>query len=200
MIVLDLDKNKPAMVLDLTKELPLLKNLRGTLGWDPHPLYQNDVNKGYDLDIFLFGTNSAGKVKDQKNIAYFNENFKHHYSGAYSVPVDNQTGTDVDGEDDEYFLATLEKMPADIDQLHVYVFIHQAEERGQNFGMVSNARFDIVDEDTGKTVVRYQVTTEFKDETALHVATIARNKGGWEIRPVGVGVVAGPNEVLSAYL
>lgn len=192
--MLDLDKNQPAMTLDLTKELPLLKLIRGTLEWDPHPLYASSVSQGYDLDIFLFGTNSAGKITDPANVVYFKN--KHHRSGAYAVPVDNQTG---EGDDDEYFEAELEKMPADIDQLHVYVFIHQAQERNQSFGKVANTRFDISNAETGEVAVRYQVTQQFKDETCLHVATIARNGSGWEVRPEGTGGCFGPNDVLKLY-
>lgn len=194
--MLDLDKNQPAMVLDLTKQMPELKKLRGTLGWDPHPLFANSVTQGYDLDIFLIATNAQGKVASAADVIYFNN--KHHASGALSVPQDNQTG---EGEgEDEFFLAELDKIPANIAQVHVYVFIHQASSRGQNFGMVANTRFDLVNEDTGETAVRYQVTQEFSNETALHVATIARNANGWEIQPQGVGGTFDPNEVLLAYV
>lgn len=203
MIVLDLDKNKPAMVLNLTKDLPSVKKLKGILAWDPHPLHGASVTEGYDLDIFLFGTNAAGKVFRQEDIMFFGN--KAHTSGGYSVPVDNQTGV---GEDDEYFMADLDRIPADIGELHVWVFIHEAAKRGQNFGMVANTRFDIKDVEAPKkadgsdadAVVRYQVTQQFSNETCLHVAIIARSGSGWEIRPVGTGGVFDPNEVLAAYL
>lgn len=201
--MLDLDKNKPAMILDLTKELPTLKQLKGVLAWDPHPLYAASVTDGYDLDIFLFGANAAGKVFRQEDVVYFHN--KEHKSLSYSVPVDNQTG---EGDDDEFFLATLDKIPADIAELHVWVFIHEALKRGQNFGMVANTRFDIHNVDAPKKadgtdadpVIRYKVTQQFSSETCLHVAVIARTTTGWEIRPVGTGGVFNPNEVLNAYL
>lgn len=206
MIVLDLDKNEPAMVLDLTKDLPELKRLRGSLSWDPHPLFGASATEGYDLDIFLFGTAADGKIKSGADVVYFKN--KVHMSGSYSVPVDNQTGTDVAGEEeDEYFLAELAKIPASIDQLHIYVFIHQADIRGQHFGMVANARFELHDEDAPAKAdgskadpkVRYQISQQANGNTALHVATIARNGAGWEVRPVGDSAVAGPNDVLRVY-
>ncbi len=204
MIVLDLDKNKPAMVLNLAKEVPQLKKLRGTLGWDPHPLYGDSVSKGYDLDIFLLGVNAAKKITSVDNVVYFNN--KYHASGALSVPVDNQNGVnelDVNGneiEDDEYFLADLDNIPADLAEVHVYVFIHQAAERGQNFGMVKDTRFDMINEETGETLVRYQVTQQFSNETCLHVANLVRADGGWEVHPMGTGGTFDPNQVLQAYL
>lgn len=198
MLVLDLDKNQPAMVLDLAKALPMLKNLRGTLGWDPHPLFNASTTQGYDLDIFLIGTNAAGKVTSVADVIYFKNQF--HTSGALSVPVDNQTGVDDGSGEDEFFLAQLDNIPATIAQIHVYVFIHEAEKRGQHFGMVANTRFDITNEDTGEVVVRYQVTQNYSGQTALHVASIVRNAGGWEIHPVGDAGVFDPNQVLQAYV
>ena len=204
--MLDLDKNQPAMTLDLTKDLPKLLNIMGTLQWDAHPLHGTAGVADYDLDIFLFGTNALGKVFRQEDVMYFKN--KTHASGAYSVPVDNTNGVDTaDGEPDEYFLAHLEKFPADIHQLHVWVFIHDAVNRGQSFGKVANTRFDIRDADApakpdgtlADPVVRYQVNQEFQNETCLHVATIARTATGWEIRPEGNAGVFGPNEVLAAY-
>lgn len=193
MIVLDLDKNQPAMVLDLAK-VPDLKRIKGNLNWDPHPLYRDSVSQGYDLDFFLFGVGADGKIAGGGDVAYFKQ--KMHASGAYGVPVDNQTGG---GDDDEYFFTELDKMPANIDQLHVYVFIHEAAKRGQSFGMVANTQVDLSDADTGEVKVRYLINQQFTNETCLHVATIARANGGWEIRPIGDGAVADPNEVLSVY-
>lgn len=206
MMVLDLDKNQPAMILDLTKDLPDLKNILGSLQWDPHPLHGTAGVADYDLDIFLFGTDANGKVFRQEDIMYFKNKF--HKSGAYSVPVDNQNGVDTpDGDPDEYFMAHLDKFPADLHQLHVWVFIHDAVNRGQSFGKVANTRFDLYNADLPKNadgsmadpVVRYLVNQDFKNETCLHVATIARANGGWEIRPVGTAGVFNPNEVLGAY-
>lgn len=206
MMVLNLDKNEPAMILDLTKELPALKNIMGTLQWDPHPLHGTAGVADYDLDIFLFGTNALGKVFRQEDVMYFRN--KVHASGAYSVPVDNRNGVDTpDGDPDEYFMAHLDMFPADIHQLHVWVFIHDAVARNQSFGKVANTRFDLRDADAPQKpdgsmadpVVRYLVNQEFKDETCLHVATIARTANGWEVRPVGTAGVFNPNEVLAAY-
>lgn len=195
MIVLDLNKNEPASILNLTKELPDLKKLKGMLNWDPHPLHRACVENGYDLDIFLIATGADGKVKGAQDVIFFNN--KTHASGALSVPVDNQTG---EGDDDEFFIADLPLIPADINEVHVYVFIHEAARRGQNFGMIANTGFEIADADTGVVKVRYQVTQEFSSETALHVATIARNGAAWEIRPVGTGGNFDPNQVMSAYI
>lgn len=205
-MILDLDKNKPAMILDLTKELPQLVNLMGTLQWDPHPLHGTAGVSDYDLDIFLFGTNVAGKVTAPGDIVFFNN--KTHASGAYSVPVDNTNGVDTaDGEPDEYFLAALNEVPASLAELHVWVFIHDAVNRNQSFGKIANTRFDLRDADApakadgtfADPVVRYVINQEFKNETCLHVATIARKGTGWEIRPIGTAGVFDPNQVLAAY-
>lgn len=194
--MLDLDKDQPAMILDLTKDVPLLKNLKGVLNWDPHPMFADSVTKGYDLDIFIYCLNDQGKLTSAEDVVYFKN--KTHKSGAIAVPVDNQTGG---GDDDEFFTMKIDQLPADRNRYDIFVFIHQADVRGQNFGMVANTRFDLINDDTGVTEVRYQVTQQFSNETCLHVASIVRApNGNIEVQPVGKGGVAGPNDVVSAYL
>lgn len=196
MIVLDLDKNQTAMVLDLTKDVPALKKLRGELNWDPHPLFKDSVTQGYDLDIFIFCLNAHGKVDSAADVIYFKNKWNSNRS--IGVPVDNQTG---EGEDDEFFIMDLENIPADKNKFSIYVFIHDAAARGQNFGMVANTRFDLINDDTKSVEVRYQVTQQFSNETCLHVADVVRREDGhFEVQPIGAGAVAGPNDVVQLYV
>lgn len=197
MIVLDLDKDQPASFLDLTKDVPQLKKLRGELNWDPHPLHPASTESGFDLDIFIFCLNDQGKVTSAADVVYFKN--KHHASGAISVPVDNQTG---EGDDDEFFLMDLEALPAQYASFDVYIFIHEAAKRGQNFGMVANTRFDILDDETGNTEVRYLVTQQFSNETCLHAVSIVKDKvtGHITVQPVGTGAVLDPNQVVALYM
>lgn len=194
MIVLDLDKNQTAGILNLSKTANI-NFLKGVLNWDPHPLYKECVTNGYDLDIFLFALNSNGKITGAQDVIYFKN--KVGANGALAVPVDNQTG---EGDDDEFFTADLAKIPASISEVAVYVFIHEAEKRGQHFGMIADAGFELVDADTGETKVRYRVTQDFSGATALHVANIVRGADGWEVHPMGTSANADPNQVAAAYM
>ncbi len=197
MMLLDLDKNKPAMTLDLTKEVPQLKKLKGVLSWDPHPAYPADLAKGIDLDIFIYCLNYSQKVEAQGDIIYFKNKGT---GGPISVPVDNRTG-EGDSEDDEFFLADLENLPTNRYQFDVYVFIHDAANRGQTFGMISGAKFRLFDEVLNEELVRYSINQKFANETALHVGSIIRGDDGHiTFQPQGVAGAMNPNEVLQHYV
>lgn len=190
-IVLDLNKNAPANILNLSKALPMLKNLRGEMNWD-----EAVAGADADLDIFIFCLNDQGKITSGNDVIFFNN--KYSADGAISIPVDNTTGG---GEDDEHFTMALDKLSGQHCEWHIFMFIHKAEERGQNFGQIRNARFEILDGDTGESKVHYQVTQQFVHETALHVASVIRNASGeFEIHPVGIADSMNPNEVAAAYL
>lgn len=190
-IVLDLNKNAPANILNLTKDLPALKKLRGILNWDESVTSQN-----HDLDIFIFCLNEKGKITSGNDVVYFNN--KLSVDGAINVPIDNTTGA---GDDDEYFTLDTTLLGNTHCQWDIFVFIHEATARGQNFGVVKNAKFEIVDDETGESKVHYLVTQEFSTETALHVASVIRNKAGeYEIHPVGQAGEMDPNAVAGSYM
>lgn len=190
-IMLDLNKNAPANILNLTKTLPMLKKLRGEMNWD-----ESVAGADSDLDIFIFCLNSQGKITSGNDVIYFNNKFS--ADGAIAIPVDNTTGS---GDDDEFFSMDLDKLSPQHVEWHVYMFIHEAEARGQNFGAIRNARFELLNGDTGESMVHYQVTQTFQSETALHVASVIRNAAGeYEVHPVGEAGQMDPNEVAAAYM
>lgn len=197
MMLLDLDKNKPAMTLDLTKEVPQLKKLKGVLSWDPHPAYPADLANGIDLDIFIYCLNYSQKIEAASDVIYYNNKC---LGGPICVPVDNRTG-EGDSDEDEFFLADLENLPTNRYQFDIYVFIHDAVKRGQTFGMISGAKFRLFDEITGEELVRYSANQQFANETALHVGSIVRDPDGHiTFQPQGVAGNMNPNEVLQHYV
>lgn len=193
-IQLDLKKD-PAMLLDLKKEAPSLKRLKGTLNWEPHPVNANCKKSGFDLDIFIVSLNDQGKVTEGDDIVYFNN--KTNMNGSISVPVDNQTG---EGDDDEYFLIDIPTLRVDRVQHEVFVFLHEADLRKQNFGMISGASFDLFDDETGVKIVQYSLTQNYGQDTALHVGSLVKtNTGGYEFHPAGFGSQMSPQDVINAY-
>ena len=102
---------------------------------------------------------------------------------------DNLTG---EGEgDDEQIQVDLTKIPDSIDKIAFTVTIYEAEQRRQNFGQVSNAYIRIVDRDTNKELIRYDLGEDFSIETAIVVGEIYRHGGGWKFNAVGSGFQGG---------
>lgn len=189
MLMLDLNKD-PAMVLDLTKIAPSLVNLKGELNWDDHPLKTSQFK--FDLDIFAFVLNAQGKIEAATDVCFFNNKKVH----GIHIPRDNQDGQ---GDDDEEITINLPSVPATKNQIDICVFIHEHAKRGQTFSQIANAKFDLINQDTGEILARYTIS-QYANETALHVGSLIRNGSGWSFEPIGAAAVADPNQILQAYL
>ena len=159
------------------------------LGWDT-----NKYDGGYDFDldasVFMLGAN--GKLLRDDDFIFYNNTKSRN--GAVTHTGDNLTGGN-DG-DDEQIIIDLEKVPREIEKLAICVTIHEAEERRQNFGQVSNAYIRVVKmqdefDSDGETVLRFDLEEEFSIETALVVAEIYRRNGQWKFNAVASGYQGG---------
>lgn len=170
--------------IDLTKGNPSLKKIIIGLGWDT-----NKYAGGYDFDldasVFLVGEN--GKTNHDEDFIFYN-----NLEGRNKAVIhtgDNRTG--VGDGDDEQIIAEFAKMPADVDKIAVTVTIHEAVERGQNFGQVSNAYVRVLNEETNEEVLRYDLGEDFSIETAIVVCEIYRHGGEWKFNAIGSGFQGG---------
>ena len=170
--------------IDLTKGNPKLSKILVGLGWDT-----KKYDGGYDFDLdaaaFLLGKN--GHVQSDYDFVFYNN--LRHSSGAVQHMGDNLTGAG-DG-DDEQIRVDLSKIPADIDKVAFTVTIHEADTRKQNFGQVSNAFIRIVDESSGKELIRYDLGEDFSIETAVVVGELYRHSGEWKFNAIGSGFKGG---------
>lgn len=182
-----LNLTKTTMTLDLTKVAPSLIKVRGELSWGLHPVAGNN----FDLDIFTFST-AHGKIKDVPgDVVFFNN--KSAYNNAIVYPNDSR-----DGSATEEVIIELGKIPADKDNIELFVFIHEAIARNQDFSMIQRGSFKLFDEKDVE--LQSYSLQQFVNGTALHIGTLVRNGSGWGFQPMGESAVADPNQVLSAFL
>lgn len=170
--------------VDLTKGNPTLKHVLVGLGWDVN---RYDGGFAFDLDASAFLLGANGQIPNTDAFIFYG-NLKHP-SGAVEHMGDNLTG-EGDG-DDEQILVDLTKIPDSIEKIAFTVTIYEAEERRQNFGQVDNSFIRIVDNDTGKELIRYDLGEDFSIETAIVVGEIYRHGGGWKFNAVGSGFQGG---------
>lgn len=170
--------------VDLTKGNPTLKHVLVGLGWDVN---RYDGGFAFDLDASAFLLGANGQTPNTDAFIFYG-NLKHP-SGAVEHMGDNLTG---EGEgDDEQIMVDLTKIPDSIEKIAFTVTIYEAEERRQNFGQVDNSYIRIVDNDTGKELIRYDLGEDFSIETAVVVGEIYRHGGGWKFNAVGSGFQGG---------
>lgn len=166
--------------VDLTKTNPGLSKVLVGLGWDTN---KYDGGKDFDLDASVFILDATGKVGSDADFIFYN-NTKNSNSSIEHLG-DNRTGAG-DG-DDEVVKVNLASIPAGNDKVAFAITIHEAQERSQNFGQVSNAFVRIVNEETGAEIIRYDLGEDFSVETAVIVGELYRNGAEWKFSAVGSG-------------
>ena len=166
--------------VDLTKSNPGLTKIVIGLGWDVN---KYDGGKEFDLDAAAFMLNSEGKVIDDKNFVFYN-NTKSP-DGSVTHTGDNRSG--VGDGDDEQIKVDLGIVPSGIAKISFGITIHEAKERNQNFGQVSNAYVRVLNETSGEEIIRYDLGEDFSVETAVVVGELYRNNAEWKFNAIGSG-------------
>lgn len=170
--------------IDLTKTNPGLTKAIIGLGWDTNK-YQG--GNDFDLDASAFLADSQNNCVNDHDFIFYNN--LEHPSGAVIHTGDNRTG---EGEgDDEQILVNFSKIPSYVDKIGITVTIHDAEERSQNFGQVSNAFVRLVDESNNNELLRFDLGEDFSIETAVVVCELYRHGGDWKFNAIGSGFSGG---------
>lgn len=170
--------------VDLTKGNPGLKKLMVGLGWDVNAY---DSGADFDLDAAAFMLGDNGKCPTEKEFIFYGN--LTHPSESLKHMGDNLTG---EGEgDDEQIFVDLTKLPSNVSKVAFTVTIYEAEERGQNFGQVSNSFIRIVDESTGQELIHYDLGEDFSIETAVVVGELYKHNGEWKFNAIGSGFQVG---------
>ncbi|HHC25354.1 MAG TPA: TerD family protein [Desulfobacterales bacterium] len=175
---------KKGQKVDLTKTNPGLKKVLIGLGWDTN---KYDGNHAFDLDSSVFMLRENGKVVSDGDFIFYNN--KVHASQSVAHQGDNLTG---EGEgDDEQVKVSLDKVPPEIHKIAFTTTIHEASERSQNFGQVSNAFIRIVNEESNEELIRYDLSEDFSVETAIVVGELYRHGSEWKFNAIGSGFEGG---------
>ena len=168
--------------VDLTKSNPGLSKVSVGLGWDTN---KYDGGHEFDLDTSVFLLEASGKVSGPEGFVFYNNTTGGNGSVVHSG--DNLTG-DGDG-DDEVIQIDLQIVPANIEKITFTVTIHDADNRNQNFGMVSNAFIRVFN--GSSELIRYDLGEDFSIETALVVGELYRHNGEWKFAAIGSGYQGG---------
>lgn len=162
------------------------------LGWDP----RKQEGTKFDLDANALMLGEDGKVINNEGIIYFGQ--KESACKSITHKGDNLTG---EGEgDDETIEMNLNTIPENVKEVLIHVVIHQAAERGQNFGQVDNAFVRVFDkEDEANTEIRYDLAEDFSAQTVVNFARIYRHNGGWKMKAIGEGQVATLRSMAETY-
>ena len=167
-----------------------LTKLMVGLGWDVN---RYDGGSDFDLDACAFILGASGKVRSDDDFIFYNNK---KGSGVEHMG-DNRTG---EGEgDDEVINIDLAGVPADVEKISFTVTIHEADTRGQNFGMVENSYIRVCDAASGTELIKYDLGEDFSVETAVVVAELYRHNGEWKFNAIGSGFQGGLEALCSNF-
>ena len=177
--------------LSLSKTDPALNQVLIGLGWDARATDGVD----FDLDASAFLLAANDKVRGESDFIFYNQT--RSPEGSVEHTGDNRTG-EGDG-DDEAVKINLAKVPADVQKIAITVTIHDAQNRGQNFGQVQNAFIRVVNDQTNVEIVRFDLNEDYSTETAMIFGELYRHNNEWKFRAVGQGYNGGLSAMCSQY-
>jgi tellurium resistance protein TerD len=174
--------------INLGKVEPGLKNVIVGLGWDC-----GDIQADLDVSVFMLGTNN--KIPAEEYFVFYNN--KVSPDGSVIHSGDNRTG---EGEgDDESIRIDLSRINTSVIQLMFVVSIHEAENRGQSFGMIQNAYIRIYNELTSKVIASYILTEKVPGADVMIMGRLFRTDNLWEFQAMGDGYNGGLELLVGTY-
>lgn len=177
--------------VDLTKGNPGLNQVQVGLGWDTN---KYDGGEAFDLDCSIFLLGSNGKVQREEDFVYFNNLIGGKGSVVHSG--DNLTGEG--SGDDEVIKVNLKDVPADVDKIVFTVSIYDANNRRQNFGMVSNSYIRVTD--GSNELIKFDLGEDFSTETSVVAGELYRHNGEWKFNAIGAGYQGGLDSLTKDYM
>ena len=162
------------------------------LGWDTN---SSTTGKEFDLDASAFILGENKKILSERHFIFYN-NLKSPNEAVVHTG-DNRTG---EGEGDyEQSIVDLSKIEENATEICIVITIHEAEERGQNFGQVRNSFIRIFNTDTNEELLKYELEEDFSIETAVEFGRIYKRNGEWKFEAVGMGMKGGLQDYLDKY-
>lgn len=179
--------------LSLNKEAGFPDEFVIGMGWSPNA---TDTGKDFDLDAAVILVGENGKVlstTDWSSIVFYHN----QEAPGFMHSGDNRVG-DAAG-DDESIGTRLQEILPQVKRVIITASIFAGTKRKQNFGQVEDAYVRLVNPVNGKELLRYDLTEDFSQETAVIFAEIYRHGGGWKMKAVGAGYKGGFSTLLAQY-
>lgn len=168
--------------IDLTKDdKSALTRINVGLGWD-EVVFGRDVD--CDASCVLLDENDKVISKD------YNESTV--YFGNTKLPGIKHSGDNLTGGgdgDDETIELDLEKVPAKVHKIVIFMNIYKGSERGQNMSSLKNAFIRLYNpKDGNKEICRFDLDDSKGSTGGLIVGEVYRHNGNWKFGAIGEAV------------
>lgn len=158
--------------VDLLKTVPTLREMYVGAGWE----LKNIGDEKIDVDLSCFLIDKTGQTREDGDFVFYNN--ESTLDGAVKHLGDSRTG---DGRgDDEVIFFDLNGIPFDVIRIPLVLSIYDERIRGWNFGMLQDVYLRLVNREDNDEILRIVIDAEeFKNNTAVFVATVVREGPKW---------------------
>ena len=161
---------------DLTKNNPDLKNL--VICFECKDSSGDEIEIDGSACVLYVG----GKVKQDEDFIFYNNTLHESRSVEYvQISDGNESALKI----------SLDKIPEDAEKIAFTLSIYEGDERGRNFSQISGATIRIINADTAKELMRFNLDDNFTVETGIVAGEVYRYKGEWKFNATGAGFVGG---------
>lgn len=156
-------------------------NITVGLGWEP-----NEGTGGtFDLDVSAIMIDGNRKMPNKDYFVFYGN--LNSPDGALTHTGDDPDGTSSDGDDDESIVMDITKVNPNVQEILFVVTIDGAADKKQNFGQVRDSYIRLIDNNTGKEVMKYELGEDFSIETGIEFGRLYRRNNEWKFDASGVG-------------
>lgn len=156
-------------------------NITIGLGWEP-----NEGTGGtFDLDVSAIMIDGNRKILNKDYFVFYGN--LNSPDGALTHTGDDPDGTSSDGDDDESIIMDITKVNPSVQEILFVVTIDGASDKKQNFGQVRDSYIRLVDNNTGKEVMKYELGEDFSIETGIEFGRLYKRNNEWKFDASGIG-------------
>jgi tellurium resistance protein TerD len=151
------------------------------LGWEPN----EGTGGSFDLDVSAIMIDEKRKMLNKDYFVFYGN--LNSPDGALTHTGDDPDGTSSDGDDDESIIIDITKVNPSVQEILFVVTIDGAAEKRQNFGQVRDSYIRLVDNKTGKEVMKYELGEDFSIETGIEFGRLYKRNNEWKFDASGIG-------------
>jgi tellurium resistance protein TerD len=156
-------------------------NITVGLGWEPN----EGTGGSFDLDVSAIMIDGNRKMPNKDYFVFYGN--LNSPDGALTHTGDDPDGTSSDGDDDESIIIDITKVNPSVQEILFIVTIDGASDKRQNFGQVRDSYIRLIDNNTGKEVMKYELGEDFSIETGIEFGRLYRRNNEWKFDASGVG-------------
>lgn len=180
---------KKGSAFNLSKKEPSLQKIMIGVGWE----LKSGNSVDLDASAFMLGDN--GKLPANEYFVFYN-NLKSP-DGSVKHTGDNRTG--IGDGDDEMILANLNLIDKRVQEILIVVTIHEAMVRRHSFGLLKDAYIRLVDVETKREILTYDLDDSFSKYTDVEFGKLQRIDNEWHFVASGIGGTKGLEGYVNAY-